>query len=248
MRNGFRLAIETSTAIGSVALGRHEEVLEIRSLQEPRNHARGFLPLVAEVCSKQGVTSQDIEMIFVSAGPGSFTGLRIGATAARMLSLTSGCRLVAVPTLAVIAQNALQVKYTAPVKAMAPPSRVVVVLDAKRGHVFTGAFRLEEGRYAAEGEPIEAEPLSYLTDQVKRFGSCAVLGEGVFYHRDALAASGATILPDSAYPPRPEVVYQLGCRLAAEGNFVDRRSFVPIYVRPPEAEEKWTAQRRSSPP
>jgi tRNA threonylcarbamoyladenosine biosynthesis protein TsaB len=240
MTNRFRLAVESSTVIGSLALGRGDEVLESSSLTEARNHARGFLPLAVEVCRRHEARPGEIEMVFVSAGPGSFTGLRIGVTMAKMLSLSNGCRLVAVPTLDVIAQNALCAGDSG---SPAAPERVVVMLDAKRGRVYTASYVCRDGVYVAESAPIEANPHAYLEEQFTRSGPQCVIGEGVLYHREAIEASGAHMLDTSLYRPRPEVVYRLGCRLAAEGKFTDRRSLTPLYIRAPEAEEKWDLQR-----
>ncbi len=230
------LALETSSALGEVALGRGDSVLDVRTLSGPRRHAVEFLPTVAAICDAHAVKPASIRRIYVSSGPGSFTGLRIGVTAARMIGLANGAGIAAVPTLEVIAQNALG--------ADAPPERAVVVLDAKRGRVYAARFVREDGRYAPETAPIEADPSRFLADCAARPGSCAVLGEGVLYHREVVEASGLVILPESLYPPRAEIVYRLGVARAAEGRFTDRRDLIPTYVRPPEAEEKWEERHK----
>jgi tRNA A37 threonylcarbamoyladenosine modification protein TsaB len=71
------------------------------------------------------------------------------------------------------------------------------------------------------------------------------LGEGVLYHREAVVASGLAILPESIYPPRAETVYRLGVERAAQGHPVAARDLIPIYIRPPEAEEVWQARHGS---
>ena len=239
------LAIETSGDRGSVALGRGDRVLESRALGGPRRHAVEFVPMVAAICRAHAVTPGELGLILVSAGPGSFTGLRIGVTAARMIAMATGARLVGVPTLSAVAVNALEV--------LPPPRRLVVLLDAKRKHVFAAAFDLTEGRYVPVAEPAEAEPRAFLTAHVLEDATCAVMGEGVPLHRDAVesvigsARTGPawTILGESLNAPRAESVYRLGRALAASGVFVDRRAFVPTYIRPPEAEEKWLKRQRS---
>lgn len=230
------LALETSSALGSVALGRGDDVLEVRELSGPRRHAVEFLPTVAAICDAHAVEPAWIRRIYVSSGPGSFTGLRIGVTAARMIDFANGADIVGVPTLEVIAQNALG--------AATPPDRAAVVLDAKRGRVYAACFVRDGGRYAPETEAIEADPSRFLAECAAKPGPCAVLGEGVLYHREAVEASGLTILAESLYPPRAEVVYRLGAVRAAEGRFTDRRSLIPTYVRPPEAEEKWEERHK----
>lgn len=236
----YGLALETSSALGGVALGRGDEVLEARELTGRRRHAVELLPAVDALCKAHAVDPPSVRRILVSSGPGSFTGLRIGITVARMIGLTSSASLIAVPTLEVIAQNALEVQ--------APPDRAVVVLDAKRGRVYTAAFVRRDARYVAVTTPVETDPARFLADQGAQGGSCAVLGEGVLYHRAVVEASGLEILPEAVYPPRAETVYRLGVSRANAGRITDRRALVPTYVRPPEAEEKWAQRQKQGRP
>ncbi len=129
------LAIETSGRLGSVALGRGGGLLEERPFSVALSHARELLPTIRELCRDHAAAPAQITCVCVSAGPGSFTGLRVGVTCARMLALATGAATVAVPTLDVIAQNAL--------RAARPPRHVAVLLDAKRKRVFAAAFRLD---------------------------------------------------------------------------------------------------------
>ena len=228
VQDEYALAFETSSAVGSVAIGHGAELLESRILTRPKAHAVEFLPTVKALCDAHHVEPTCIDRVFVSVGPGSFTGLRIGVTAARMIALGVDARIVAVPTLDVIAQNA--------VEADPPPSHVVVVLDAKRSRVYTAAFVLQGGAYLATGEAIEADPFEFLSAQPD---DCAVFGEGVLYHRPAIERSNRRILPESLYRPRAETVYRLGFARAERGEFSDQRALVPTYIRPPEAEEVW---------
>lgn len=101
------LAIETSAALGGVCLGVGGVVIATRTFSAPRRHATELVPAIRDLCATRGVAPGDIQEVYVSAGPGSFTGLRIGISVARMIALASGARLVAAPTLEVIAQNAL---------------------------------------------------------------------------------------------------------------------------------------------
>ncbi len=228
----FALAFETSSAVGSVVIGRGAEVLESRTLTRPKAHAVEFLPTINALCEAHQVEPGSIRRVYVSAGPGSFTGLRIGITAARMISFGVNARIVAVPTLDVIAQNALGVDPTL--------SHVAVVLDAKRSRVYAAAFVFQDGAYLATGEPIEADPFEFLSAQPP---DCAVLGEGVLYHRPAIEKSNRRILPESLYCPRAETVYRLGFARAESGKYSDPRNLVPTYIRPPEAEEVWERKR-----
>lgn len=93
--------------------------------------------------------------------------------------------------------------------------------------------------YTPIDSPREADPAAYLATLPR---DCAVLGEGVPYHQAAVTASGLPVLPRDLFPPRVETVYRLGAERAAEGLFVPPRDLIPVYIRPPEAEEVWAAK------
>ncbi len=233
----YCLAFETSDTTSSMALGRGTEVLETRTLDEPMQHARLFLPTLAKLCKDFGVSPAHIRRIFVSVGPGSFTGLRVGIMTARIMGLCHDVDFIPVPTLEVIAQNALE--------ADAVPQRVLVMLDAKRNHVYAGAFDRCDDGFAAICEPTEADPVGFWsTYHTPQGRSCAVLGNGTLRYEELLTDAGATLLNHALALPRAQVVYGLGTAIAERNGAIQRRDLVPTYVRPPEAEEQW-ARRQS---
>lgn len=235
----YGLAFETSGAIGGVALGRDGELMEGRRLSRPLRHAVEFVATLADLCHVHGVPPDRVGTIYVSVGPGSFTGLRIGIAAARMLSMASGARLVAVPTLDVIAQNALDLPD--------PPDRVAVVLDAKRRNTFAAVFARQANLYVPVSAPAEVEPTAFLTELISGGYRCGVLGEGVAIHRAAIEGTGVAILPDELHAARCEMVYRLGHQLERQSRFTPRRELIPHYLRPPEAEEKWRRRQAQLP-
>ena len=228
------LAFETSCAIGSIALGAGARLIEARTFSRPRQHAKEFLPTIHDMCSAHGVAPSDVKRVYVSSGPGSFTGLRIGVTAARMLALAVSTEVVAVPTLQVIALNALGHTPRA--------NRVAVILDAKRGRVYAAAFIRRADVYEAVSEPAEVDPRVFLDQQGRE---TYVLGEGIAYHQEAVEQSGLTVLPEELNRPRAEIVLAIGHALAEKGRHCDPRDFVPTYIRPPEAQEKWDQRQRA---
>ena len=238
----FALAFETSGVWGSVALGRGTELIDVRTLSAPMRHSVEFLATVEGICRTYDVAPSAIRCVYVSCGPGSFTGLRIGVTAARMIALsshmTSGTAvgLVPVPTLDVIAQNAFRFSE--------PPKHLVVILDAKRGRVYAAAFARHGDGYVAQTDPAEVDPVVFLASQPR---DTVVMGDGVHQHRNSVEASGLGLLPESSYTPRAETVFELGVTLAGAGKFIDPKHFIPTYIRPPEAEEKWKKRQSEKP-
>jgi len=231
------LALETSGRLGSVALGRGDAVLEVAAFSAARRHAVELLPTVQRLCRKQGVRPEQIDEVYVSGGPGSFTGLRIGITFAKTVALDGHARVVRVPTLDAIAQNVLAVDE--------PPAHLAVVLDAKRGRVYAAAFELVASAapaYRRLTEPMEAVAADFLA-QIPSGG--AVIGEGIAYHHDAVDRSGLVVLPEEHHQAQAEVVYRLGRRRAATNQYDNPATLTPIYIRRPEAEEVY--ERRHGP-
>lgn len=208
-----------------MALG--PQLLAEQSFSAKTQHARELLPTLAALYEQCAWRPGEVDECYLSIGPGSFTGLRVAVAFARHLSLAAGARLCAVPTLDVIAANALSLS--------APPERLAVILDAKRGQVFGATFTREGETYRRDGEARLVEPAALLHEGTR----LAVMGEGIDYHRAAVEASGATIIERTLWTPRAGAVHRLGGEMSRAGRFTPRRELVPFYLRRPEAEEVW---------
>lgn len=227
------LAIETSGRIGSVALARDEQIIASDTFQHGLQHAAGVLPMIDRLMRGQGLIPTDLNHVYVSAGPGSFTGLRIGITMAKTLAMSLGCKIVAIPTTHVLLQN-----------APADAREVIIVLDAKRGQIFTARYTRNPGidRDDLKNAWIEneREHLDTLTAILNRAGRPVhLIGEGIPYHRESIPEQAEVIVTDeSLWRARAEAVATLGIDLARSNAFSNSLTLTPIYVRLPEAEEK----------
>ena len=256
------MAIETSGRQGSVALARGPVVLAESGFSTDREHARELLPTLDKLCREQGWRPSEIEQCYVSIGPGSFTGLRVAVTFARHLALAGGARIVAVPTLEVIAENCAILEP--------PPAHVAVILDAKRGQVFAAVYEraaptaspesgaiadqqmgdialptgldrhpisaLRPPAYRCLVEPCLIEPVRLLAGAPRPL---AMTGEGIDYHRAALDVAEVEVLDRTLWPPQARNVHRVGWQLALAECFTPSRELVPFYLRRPEAEELW---------
>jgi tRNA threonylcarbamoyladenosine biosynthesis protein TsaB len=236
------LAIETAGRIGSVCVAEGATVLARAELPSDRRHAAGLHTAIDHLVRRAGWPPDGIDEVYVSSGPGSFTGVRIGITVARTLAWAIGARLVRVPTLNGLARNALDA---------GPPPFVATVLDAKRNQIFSAFFAFEAAhrRYAARIDAVMIDPAEFLARAADLAGGIeqvAVLGEGLVQHRDAVAHSGARILPESTWAGRAESVHGEGRAMALRGEYCAAGDCVPIYVRLPEPEEKWQAQQAAA--
>src|SRR5882672_6699809 len=159
------LAIETSGRVGSVALVDEAGAIEEEQFPHGLQHAAGLIPLIDKLCSARRWTAADLQEVYVSAGPGSFTGLRIGITLAKTLAFAMGVKLVAVPTMRVLVENA-------PSEAR----HVIVALDAKREQIFTGRFEKVGGKWV-EREGPHLDSLGAMIARAPR--PVYLLGEGI---------------------------------------------------------------------
>jgi tRNA threonylcarbamoyladenosine biosynthesis protein TsaB len=170
-----------------------------------------------------------IEHIYLSTGPGSFTGLRISISVARAMAQAIGCKLVGVSTVDVLAQNAPQ-----------HVQNLVVALDAKRSQIFGARYARIDGMARTAG-PALVDPREFVAGTPR---PVAVLGEGVDYHRAALQAGAApgddyTELDRPLWTPSALAVHALGWQRAQRGDFDDPAAILPVYIRLAEAEEVW---------
>ncbi|HEY1684585.1 MAG TPA: tRNA (adenosine(37)-N6)-threonylcarbamoyltransferase complex dimerization subunit type 1 TsaB [Tepidisphaeraceae bacterium] len=226
----FSLAIETSGRIGSVALCQGERVIDERTFAHGLQHAAEMVPLIDAITVAQKIKPGQINCVYVSAGPGSFTGLRIGITFAKTFALATGAKIVAVPTVQVLAENA-------------PPEaqHLIIVLDAKRGQIFTATFH-RDGNHWKQDEPAHLDTLAAMLSRTPR--PVHLLGEGIPYHRQFIPNdSGIIVTDDSHWRARAAAVAKVGHAMASQDEFTNPDHLIPIYVRKPEAEEKWDNQR-----
>ena len=227
------LAIETSGRVGSVALVDGGAVVAEEAFEHGFKHAAELVPMIDRLCRGRGWGPHDLQHVYVSAGPGSFTGLRIGITLAKTLAFAIGVKLVAVPSVRVLAENA-------------PPdaTTVIIVLDAKRDQIFTARFERVGGAWAE----VEGAHLDSLESMVQRAGRPLwLLGEGVPQHMKFVEGQeGIFITPIESWRGQAGVVARLGTAMAARGEFADADRLVPIYIRRPEAEEVYEKRQRDA--
>ena len=134
------LAIDTSSAQGSLALARDNELMETTALPA-RRHSAALHGEIVALLERQGLTSSDIQGYGVAAGPGSFTGVRVGLTAVKGLAEVNGKPVVAVSTLEILASAATTQLVARSESSVAAGATLLPVLDARRGQVFAAAYR-----------------------------------------------------------------------------------------------------------
>ena len=225
----FNLAIETSGRAGSVTLGCGDELIESRDLPPQQRHTADLMPTIDALCRDHAVAPRDLAELYLSIGPGSFTGLRIGVATAKTLAHVLNIKLVAVPTLDVLAQNA---------PAPAPGdhgAHLAVCLNLKGQTSYIGFYRWSQNEWQRVGDPA-LRTMDELLLAAPR--PVMILGDPL-PEMTGGSDSSVTILPAELAAARSAAVWRLGRAAAKRGAFVDPVQLVPLYVRPVEAEELW---------
>ncbi len=227
------LAIDTATRAAGVALLQDENILAEYYIRFRLTHSESVLPAIEAILSSAGIETRDVGLFALTHGPGSFTGLRVGAGIVKGLALcTEGC-IIGVSTLDALAQNMAFSKHL-----------VCPILDAKKGQVYTALYRpTMEGRLE-KIEPDQAvDPAAF----IRRISHPVVfLGDGVPVYGNLIRE----LLPSMAYSApsnlqwiRPSAVGLLGLEKYLRGERMDPVAFVPRYLRRSEAEIRLAGDR-----
>jgi tRNA threonylcarbamoyladenosine biosynthesis protein TsaB len=230
------LGFDTATADTAVAVtGGGEAIEAVREAPDPAAgrpaHATALLPAIERVASAAGGWDA-VDRIAVGVGPGSFTGLRIGVTAARAFALGLDKALVPIGTL-----SALAAAIAASPPAAGRPA--LAVLDARRSEVFA---LLRDGRGAEVWPPFVAAPEELAARVAGLQEAPVAAGDGSVRFRDQLEDAGALVAAEGEPVHRISAVSI--CRLAETASPTAPEQVVPIYLRRPDAETWRDRQRR----
>ena len=247
------LALETSSRKGSIAIALDGKTLAEKGFSAPLSHSAEILPAIRGLLDQFTLSPGQIEHIYISGGPGSFTGLRIATTIAKIMQLAQSVKIVAVDTLDVVAANVINLipENTLPTSKHKLPAisdeRVAAVLDAKRGQFFIAAYeRDRDDERNAAGRQIwkKVLPDSLLTPSqfLDRF-ACEdkpvwLLGDGLLYYKDKFKADGVHIFDEKYWSPCAGNVFLLGWQMALKGQFTDALTLTPNYLRKPDVTVK----------
>lgn len=231
------IAIETSSRIGSVALGVQGGLLTEATFDKPLRHSSELLPSVQTLLDRHGFSARQIGQVFISIGPGSFTGLRIAVATAKAMALANDTKIVPVNTLDVIASNAT-------VAAAAHFHSIATIVDAKRNKFFVAGYKPPTADMPCTQVPPKIledclmTPDEFAQTFASKHGPVAILGDGLVYYADRFASDSVTVLDRSLWSPKASAVFNIGRENANQGAFVDAMALTPRYLRSPQATPK----------
>ncbi len=220
------LAFDTSSKTASVAVLRDEEILYETVLDTGLNHSEVLLPAIEKACVHTGINIADADVLACTLGPGSFTGLRIGAATLKGLMLATGKPAVGISSLAALALN-----------AGISSKMICSVMDAGRGQVYSACFR-----YPSKGrlEQITGEQVSNPSDiHYDHQEDVLFVGDGAVKYA-GIIAGGKYIekINVSLKQIRASSVGLLGRGKYLENELLDAETFAPVYLRSADADKK----------
>lgn len=227
------LAIDTSSIVATTAILEDTYLLGEKVLNNKLTHSQTLMPMVEELLTDLNMKIQDIDIIAVAKGPGSFTGLRIGAATAKGLAYAAQKPLVAVSTLEALANQLPFSKYI-----------VCPIMDAKRSQVYTALYQWEDGF-----KEIHSPCAVSIDDLIKEIGEQQVIfiGDGIPVYKEILLETlgeKAHFSPPSINMQKASAVGLLALQKAVKEEFEDIYAFSPEYFRLSQAEREYAQKQK----
>lgn len=232
MTNLKILGMDSSGLVASVAVVEDDILKAEYSVNYKKTHSQTLLPMLDEVRKMIELDMDSVDAIAIASGPGSFTGLRIGAATAKGLGLALNKPLVEVPTLEGLAYN-----------LCGTDKLVCPLMDARRNQVYTGVYAFETAGHTWNMKVVEpqcAEDISEIIERLNGLGEVIFLGDGVpvyeeIIHREMKVPY--SFAPANNNRQRAASIAALGAVYYAQGKTVTAAEHQPEYLRKSQAEQ-----------
>ena len=219
----MELSIDTSTRTAGIALSKEGRAVGEMVWRAEYNHTTQLMPSIEYLMGQAGAKPKDLTAIIVAIGPGSYSGLRVGISAAKGLAMALGIPMAGVNTLLLEAYPFLTAGL--PVQPL---------LDAGRSEISTTRFRWIAGAAGLETLEPAIMPIDALCDAIRE--PTLFCGEYLPAIRAVISerlGARAICPPDSALVRRPSCLAELGWQRLQRGEGEDPASIQPVYLRPP---------------
>lgn len=224
------LVLDSSGLVASVALIEDDQLIAEYTTGNKLTHSQTLLPMLDEVIKRTSFEIEDIDAVAVAKGPGSFTGLRIGAATAKGLGLALDKPIIPVPTVDGLAYQLFGTSMI-----------ICPMMDARRKQVYTGIYRFENHQLVTLKEQWAA-PIEELLDELNQRGEMVTfLGDGVPVFRELIAEKlhvPYSFAPAHVNKQRAAAVAALGSIYYKEGRTETAMEHVPEYLRVSQAERE----------
>lgn len=259
------LALELTSRIGSVALGRANQFLGSEIVQKHSRHHDDVMPAVDRLFARFHFTPEQLNQIFVSIGPGGFTGVRQAVTTAKLLAFATRARILAVPTTTVVAETITIPNQNDDTSSEQPPT-LIVALASKRGTSWCAQYtpQLDTALQSRYWKPTGEAHIADLASIIQTTDRPLIIAAD--FIEDSIRSELTTDPDISIRSPAPtaEACWHAAQRLSRTENpirespnnntlhnnpnapFTDPLALVPFYGREPEAVRLWKSRSAKS--
>lgn len=230
------LALDSSGLTASVAILEDDSLLGEYTICYKKTHSQTLLPMLDQVVQMLELDLNTVDGIAIAAGPGSFTGLRIGSATAKGLGLALNKPLISVPTLEALAYNLYGVEGV-----------ICPVMDARRNQTYTGVYAWERDCFQTIQDG-QAVAIDEILDKLNEIGKpVTFLGDGVPVFKEQIKKQLTVpyqFAPAHLSRQRAGAVAALGYRYMAEGRTESAAAHKPEYLRLSQAERERAEQQK----
>lgn len=224
------LSIDTSANVATASITNDDILICEIVVNNKLTHSQTLMPIIDEILKKSEISIDEIDLIAVANGPGSFTGLRIGVSAAKGLSHALKIPVVPISTLKSLAYNLPYCSHT-----------IVPIMDARREQVYNGVYKWENEELCTIKEPRALGIVELLDELVKNEGKFVFLGDGTKVHKEIIKeklGEKAIFSPSSSALQRASTLAPIAKRVYDEGGSITGAKLEPEYLRKSQAERE----------
>lgn len=223
------LAIDTSGDVGSVCIANEEKIFSSMSINYKKSHSIMLMPMIDNILKMVNMSIKDIDYFVATKGPGSFTGLRIGASTVKAMAHTLNKKIITVSTLEALAYNIFTLDR-----------HIVPMIDARGERVYSGIYKhTGDNLLCIKNE--EQINISSLLQYIDENGILPIfLGDGANVYKDIILEkfSKNTIAPMHLAMQTATSLASLAFSYIAEKKYIDYNDFFVDYLRKPQAQRE----------
>lgn len=232
------LGIDSSGMVASVAILQDDVIIAEYTMNHKKTHSETLLPMIDEIVKTSETKLEELDAIAIAAGPGSFTGLRIGAATAKGLAMAMDKPVIPIKTCEGLAYN-----------MWGAEGLICPIIDARRNQVYTGLYRVKGNvEVILEQQPMDIhELIEYINDYSKKLAESeggpiegvTFLGDGVAIYQDVIWDEidvPCKMAPAMMNRQRGASIASYGELLYKEGKYINADDFAPEYLRKSQAE------------
>lgn len=219
------LAVDTSSKICAVAILEDNKVIDEIKLDNGKTHSENLMPIIKEILDKNDLTLKDMNLIAVSVGPGSFTGIRIGIATIKPMAEVYNLPVASVTSLETLARN---------IENKEKDFTIISLIDARNNQVYAGFFDTE---YNLKEDEI-AEDIDEVLKKAGKYSKIIFVGDGAIIHKEKIEENlkDRNIIFAKENNQSAINTGKIGYKKFLEKNLKNADTILPIYLRKSQAE------------